>query len=156
MAVRDFKKFFKRKDLNHLIGECPKPPRDKNQRDFIGGHWSDTGEEDEEKNKDETCLMAQASSEVHSESSYFGDENSSIDDHTLDSLYHELCKLSLKPITKNKHLKTIRTRLENEILELNKKIKKLKKNKEINVGCTMCHNLNIENKKLKEKASKLT
>ncbi|GJU74556.1 retrovirus-related pol polyprotein from transposon TNT 1-94 [Tanacetum coccineum] len=70
MAVRDFKKFFKRRgrfvrhprnekktfqrsrddknskserkcfrcgDPNHLLGECPKPPRDKNQRAFVGG-----------------------------------------------------------------------------------------------------------------------
>ncbi|GJU10817.1 zf-CCHC domain-containing protein [Tanacetum coccineum] len=70
IAVKDFKKFFKRRgifvrqprndkktfqrsrddkngkserkcfrceDLNHLIGECPKPPRDKNQRAFVGG-----------------------------------------------------------------------------------------------------------------------
>ncbi|GJT49486.1 zf-CCHC domain-containing protein [Tanacetum coccineum] len=70
MAVKDFKKFFKRRgrfvrqsqndkkifqrsrddknsksdrkcfrcgDLNHLIGECSKPPRDKNQRAFVGG-----------------------------------------------------------------------------------------------------------------------
>ncbi|GJT23220.1 retrovirus-related pol polyprotein from transposon TNT 1-94 [Tanacetum coccineum] len=49
MAVRDFKKFFKRR-------ECPKPPKDKNQRAFAGGSWSDSGEEDEEKAKDETCL----------------------------------------------------------------------------------------------------
>ncbi|GJW88582.1 zf-CCHC domain-containing protein [Tanacetum coccineum] len=82
MAVRDFKKFFKRRgrfvrqpqndkktfqrsrddkngkserkcfrcgDLNHLIGECPKPPRDKNQRAFVGGSWSDSGEENDEK-----------------------------------------------------------------------------------------------------------
>ncbi|GJR57018.1 hypothetical protein Tco_1499180 [Tanacetum coccineum] len=36
MAVRFFKKFFKRRgrcgDPNHLIGECLKPPKDKNQR----------------------------------------------------------------------------------------------------------------------------
>ncbi|GJX05490.1 retrovirus-related pol polyprotein from transposon TNT 1-94 [Tanacetum coccineum] len=68
MAVRDFKKFFKRRgrfgDPNHLIGECPKPPKDKNQRAFIKGSWSDSGEEDDEKAKDETCLMAQASSEI--------------------------------------------------------------------------------------------
>ncbi|GKC83062.1 zf-CCHC domain-containing protein, partial [Tanacetum coccineum] len=70
MAVRDFKKFFKRKgifvrqprndkktfqrsqddkngksdrkcfrcgDPNHLIGECLSPPKDKNQRAFVGG-----------------------------------------------------------------------------------------------------------------------
>ncbi|GKE18377.1 zf-CCHC domain-containing protein, partial [Tanacetum coccineum] len=77
MAVRDFKKFFKRRGRfvrqpyderksfqrgkddkndkserkcfrcgypNHLIGECPKPPRNKNQRAFVGGSWSDSGE----------------------------------------------------------------------------------------------------------------
>nr|GEX15415.1 retrovirus-related Pol polyprotein from transposon TNT 1-94 [Tanacetum cinerariifolium] len=37
---------------------------DKNQRAFIGGSWSDSGEEDYEKVKDETCLMAHASSEI--------------------------------------------------------------------------------------------
>ncbi|GJT93420.1 retrovirus-related pol polyprotein from transposon TNT 1-94 [Tanacetum coccineum] len=58
MTVRDFKKFFKKRGR-----ECPKPPRDKNQRAFFGGSWSDSGEEDDEKVKDETCLMAQASSE---------------------------------------------------------------------------------------------
>ncbi|GJZ12618.1 retrovirus-related pol polyprotein from transposon TNT 1-94 [Tanacetum coccineum] len=56
MAVRDFKKFFKRR-------ECPKPPKDKNQRAFVGGSWSDSGEEDDEKVKYETCLIAHASSE---------------------------------------------------------------------------------------------
>ncbi|GJR48194.1 reverse transcriptase domain-containing protein [Tanacetum coccineum] len=97
MAVRDFKKFFKRRgrymrqprndkktfqrshddknskadrkcfrcgDPNHLIGECPKPPKDKNQRAFVGGSWSDSSEEDDEKDKDVTCLVAQASSEI--------------------------------------------------------------------------------------------
>ncbi|GJS82694.1 retrovirus-related pol polyprotein from transposon TNT 1-94 [Tanacetum coccineum] len=63
MAVRDFKKFFKRRGR------------------------SDSGEEDDEKAKDETCLMAQASNEVCSDYSYFSDENSSIDDFTLDNEY---------------------------------------------------------------------
>ncbi|GJS25820.1 retrovirus-related pol polyprotein from transposon TNT 1-94 [Tanacetum coccineum] len=100
MAVRYFKKFFKRigrfvrqprndkktfqrsrddkngksdrkcfrcGDLNHLIGECPKPPKDKNQRAFVGGSWSDSDEEDDEKVKNETCLVAQASSELKEE-----------------------------------------------------------------------------------------
>ncbi|GJW99035.1 zf-CCHC domain-containing protein [Tanacetum coccineum] len=135
MAVRDFKKFFKRRgrfvrqprndkktfqtsqddknnksdrkcfrcgEPNHLIGECPKPPNDKNQRAFIGGSWSDSGEEDDEKAKDDTCLVDQASSEVRSESSYFCDENSSIDEFILDIEYDKLCKMSLKIITKNK------------------------------------------------------
>nr|GEX77830.1 zf-CCHC domain-containing protein/DUF4219 domain-containing protein/UBN2 domain-containing protein [Tanacetum cinerariifolium] len=86
MALRVFKKFFKRRgrfvrqprndkktfqrsrdgknnksdrkcfrcgDLNHLIGECPKPPKDKNKRAFIEGSWSDSGEEDDEKKGDD-------------------------------------------------------------------------------------------------------
>ncbi|GKD60455.1 retrovirus-related pol polyprotein from transposon TNT 1-94 [Tanacetum coccineum] len=64
MAVRDNKKLFKCGDPNHLIGECPKPPKNKNQRAFIRGSWSDSGEEDDVKVKDETCLVAQASSET--------------------------------------------------------------------------------------------
>ncbi|GKB30201.1 hypothetical protein Tco_0869602 [Tanacetum coccineum] len=44
-------------------------------------------EEEDEKTKDKTCLMAHASNEVHPESSYFSDENSSIDDIILDSQY---------------------------------------------------------------------
>nr|GEZ64264.1 copia protein [Tanacetum cinerariifolium] len=92
MAVKEFKKFFKRRgrfvrqprdkrkpfqrskndkngkseikcfrcgDPNHLIEECPKSPRSNNQRAFIGGAWSDSGEDEEEKAKDETCLVAQ-------------------------------------------------------------------------------------------------
>ncbi|GJS06458.1 retrovirus-related pol polyprotein from transposon TNT 1-94 [Tanacetum coccineum] len=42
----------------------PKPPKDKNQRAFVGGSWSDSGEEDDEKVNNETCLVAQASSEI--------------------------------------------------------------------------------------------
>ncbi|GJT47232.1 hypothetical protein Tco_0955947 [Tanacetum coccineum] len=69
MAVKEFKKFSKdEKDLcgdpNHLIGECPKSPRNNNQRAFIGGAWNDSGEYEEEKTKDETCLVAQASNEI--------------------------------------------------------------------------------------------
>nr|GEW85435.1 alpha/beta hydrolases superfamily protein [Tanacetum cinerariifolium] len=58
------RKCFRCEDSNHLIGECPNPPRNKNQRAFVGGSWSDTGEDEEEKAKDKTCLMAQASNEV--------------------------------------------------------------------------------------------
>ncbi|GKB07612.1 retrovirus-related pol polyprotein from transposon TNT 1-94 [Tanacetum coccineum] len=65
MAVRDFKKFFKRR------GRFVRQPRndkktfqrsrdDKNHK----GSWSDSNEEDDEKVKDETCLMAQASNEI--------------------------------------------------------------------------------------------
>ncbi|GKD99951.1 hypothetical protein Tco_1387935, partial [Tanacetum coccineum] len=67
IAVRDFKKFFKKGgrcgDPNHLIGEYPKPPRSKDQSAFVEGTWSDSGEDEEEKTKDETCLVSQASNE---------------------------------------------------------------------------------------------
>ncbi|GJW39248.1 zf-CCHC domain-containing protein [Tanacetum coccineum] len=90
------RKCFRCGDPNHLIGECPKPPKDKNQRAFVRGSWSDSGEEDDEKAKDKTCLVAQASNEVFSDCSYFSDENSSIDDFTLDIEYDKLCKMNLK------------------------------------------------------------
>ncbi|GJW06539.1 retrovirus-related pol polyprotein from transposon TNT 1-94 [Tanacetum coccineum] len=188
MAVRDFKKFFKRRgrfvrqprndkktfqrsrddknrkserkcfrcgDPNHLIGECPKPPRDKNQRAFVGGSWSDSDEEDDEKIQDETCLVAQAPNEVCSESSYFSDENSSIDDLALDNEYDKLCKMSLMIITKNKRLKAIRNSLENELRELKDRLSTLEKNKGVDLDCAKCHTLKIENEKLKEESTRL-
>ncbi|GKA59262.1 hypothetical protein Tco_0758575, partial [Tanacetum coccineum] len=57
------RKCFRCGDSDNLIGECPKPPRDKNQKAFVRGYWSDSGEEDNEKAKDETCLMSHASNE---------------------------------------------------------------------------------------------
>ncbi|GJZ79291.1 hypothetical protein Tco_0644128, partial [Tanacetum coccineum] len=69
MAVRDFKKFFKRRgrfcgDINHFIGECPKQSNYQNQKAFVGGSWSDSDEDEEEKTKDEKRLMAKASYKV--------------------------------------------------------------------------------------------
>ncbi|GJU80584.1 retrovirus-related pol polyprotein from transposon TNT 1-94 [Tanacetum coccineum] len=124
IAVRDFKKFFKRR-------ECPKPPKDKNQRAFARGCWSDSGEEDDEKAKDETY------------------------DLTLDNEYDKLCKMCLKIITKNKRLKAIRNSL-NELSELKLKLSTLEKNKGVDLECTKCQFLRIENEKLKEEAIKLT
>ncbi|GJY35638.1 hypothetical protein Tco_0421016 [Tanacetum coccineum] len=188
MAVRDLKKFFKKRgrfvrqprndkktfqrsrddkngkndrkgfrcgDPNHLIRECSKPPKDKNQRVFVGGSWSDSGEEDDEKVKNETCLVAHASSEVCSESSYFSDENSSIDGLALDNEYDKLCKISLKIITKNKRLKATRNNLENELRELKDKLSTLEKNKEVDIDCAKCHTLKIENEKLKDESTRL-
>nr|GEZ57474.1 zf-CCHC domain-containing protein/UBN2 domain-containing protein [Tanacetum cinerariifolium] len=94
MAVRNYKKFFRRKgkfvrqpreekksfrqrdekgksdrkcfrfdDPNHLIGNCPKPPRNKDKKALIEGSWSDSENDAEEKTNDETCLMAQSSNE---------------------------------------------------------------------------------------------
>ncbi|GKC63075.1 retrovirus-related pol polyprotein from transposon TNT 1-94, partial [Tanacetum coccineum] len=189
VAVRDFKKLFKRRGRfvrqpqndkktfqrsrddkhgksdkkcfrcsvpNHLIRECPKPPKYKNQIAFVGGSWSVSGEEDDEKAKDETCPVAQASNEVCSDSSYFSDENSSIDDLALDNEYDKLCKMSLKIITKNKRLKVVRNSLENELSKLKEKLSTFEKNKGVDLECTKCQLLRIENEKLKEEAIKLT
>ncbi|GJU31329.1 hypothetical protein Tco_1174918 [Tanacetum coccineum] len=112
MAVREFKKSFKIRgrcgDPNHVIRECPKPPRSKNQRAFVGGTWSDSGEDEEEKTKDETCLVAQASIEGLSKTEFYSDDLSSIDELDLDSEYNRLCKLGLKVMSKNKSLKLIK------------------------------------------------
>ncbi|GJU62923.1 hypothetical protein Tco_1244758 [Tanacetum coccineum] len=51
-------------DPSHFIGECSKPPKNNDQRAFIGGAWSDNGEDEVEKTKDETCLVAQAPDEI--------------------------------------------------------------------------------------------
>ncbi|GKE85357.1 zf-CCHC domain-containing protein, partial [Tanacetum coccineum] len=109
MAVRDFKKFFKRRgrfvrqphddrkvsqrnkddkngkgerkcfkcgDSNHLIGECLKLSRSYNQRA-----------------KDEKCIMAKALNEVLSETEFFSEDQSSLDEKDLDNEYNRLCKI---------------------------------------------------------------
>nr|GEV79730.1 zf-CCHC domain-containing protein/UBN2 domain-containing protein [Tanacetum cinerariifolium] len=38
---KSVQKCFRCGDLNHLIGDCPKPPRNKDQKAFIRGSWSD-------------------------------------------------------------------------------------------------------------------
>ncbi|GJU49672.1 putative reverse transcriptase domain-containing protein [Tanacetum coccineum] len=53
MAIKEFKKFICG-DPNHLVGECLKLPKNNDQRAFIGGAWSDNGEDEVEKTKDET------------------------------------------------------------------------------------------------------
>ncbi|GKB74297.1 retrovirus-related pol polyprotein from transposon TNT 1-94 [Tanacetum coccineum] len=87
------------------------------------------GEEDDEKVKDETCLVAHASSEVCSESSYFSDENSSIDDIALDNEYDNL--------------------------EIKDKLSTLEKNKGVDLDCAKCHVLQIDNEKLKDESTRL-
>ncbi|GJT66681.1 copia protein [Tanacetum coccineum] len=147
MAVRDFKKFFKRR------GRSVRQPRndkktfqrsrddknDKNQRAFVEGSWSDSGEEDDEK-----VISVE-----------YTDKNSSIDDLALDNEYDKLCKMSLKIITKNKRLKATRNSLENKLRELKAKLSTLEKNKGVDLDCVKCHTLKIENEKLKEESTRL-
>ncbi|GJX19895.1 zf-CCHC domain-containing protein [Tanacetum coccineum] len=188
MAVRDFKKFFKRRgrfvrqpheerksfqrnkddkngkgerkcfkcgDPNHLIGECPKLSKYQNQKAFVGGSWSDSDEDEEEKTKDEKCLMAKASNEVLSETEYFSDDQSSLDENDLDSEYSRLCKIGLKVMAKNKTLKQAKIELENEALKLKDKLSRLEKGKEVNEECKLCQDLKFENEKLRKEISRL-
>ncbi|GJZ81163.1 hypothetical protein Tco_0646157 [Tanacetum coccineum] len=177
MAGRNFKKFFRRKgkfvrqpreekksfqqrdekkgksnrkcfrcgDPNHLIGDSTKPPRNKDQKAFIGGSCSDSENKAEDKTNNETCLMVQLSNEVTLDSSHYSDNASSFDDDSMQIKYDNLCEISLKIINKNKILKTKR-----DLLKLNEKIKKLKRNKEIDIMCESCQELKLENTKLKE------
>ncbi|GKB79190.1 retrovirus-related pol polyprotein from transposon TNT 1-94 [Tanacetum coccineum] len=89
----------------------------------------------EDKTNDETCLMAQSSNEVTLNSSHYSDDASSLDNDSMQIEYDSLCEISLKIINKNKILKTKRDLLEKEILELNEKIKKLKRSKEVEIAC---------------------
>ncbi|GJX59497.1 zf-CCHC domain-containing protein [Tanacetum coccineum] len=74
-------------DPNHLIGDCPKPSRNKDQKAFIGGSWSDSENDAEDKTNDETCLMAQLSNEVTLNSSYYSDNASSLDNDNMQIEY---------------------------------------------------------------------
>ncbi|GJZ02881.1 zf-CCHC domain-containing protein [Tanacetum coccineum] len=135
---------------NHLIGNCPKPSHNKDQKAFIGGFWRDSENDAEDKTNDKTCLMAQSSNEVTLNSSCYSDNASSLDNDNMQIEYDSVCEISLKIIYKNKILKTKRDLLEKEILELNQKIKKLERSKEIKIACKSCDELKLENAKLKE------
>ncbi|GJW56005.1 hypothetical protein Tco_0102736 [Tanacetum coccineum] len=111
---------------------------------------SDSENDAEIKTNDETCLMAQSSNEVTLNSSYYSDNASSLDNDSMQIEYDNLCEISLKIINKNKNLKTKRDLLEKEVLELNEKIKKLERSKEIDITCKLCQELKLENAIFKE------
>ncbi|GJU62773.1 zf-CCHC domain-containing protein [Tanacetum coccineum] len=183
MAVRDLKKFFRRRrkffrqphddkkdfrtvkedkrgkvdrkcfkcgDPNHFISDCPKHSYN-DQKAFIGGSWSDS-DEDEDLKKDDIRLMAHDSNEVHSDTLYYS--SSSLDDETLQNEYKKLCKISLRIINKNRHLKSKNEILDNEVFELKEKLKRLKKNKAISEECKSCIDVHSENDSLASKLDK--
>nr|GEY33856.1 retrotransposon protein [Tanacetum cinerariifolium] len=59
----DFKKFYKRRGKFVTQSRNDKKTFQRS-RDDKNGSWRDSGEEDDEKVKEETCLVAQASSEI--------------------------------------------------------------------------------------------
>ncbi|GJT15265.1 retrovirus-related pol polyprotein from transposon TNT 1-94 [Tanacetum coccineum] len=163
MAVRDFKKFFRRigkfvrqphdrkikedkkekvyhrcfkcVDPNHFISDYPKHSYS-DQKAFVVGCWSDS--EDDSK-KEEICLMALDNSEVLSDTLYYS--SSSLDNDLLQNEYDKLRKISLRIINKNKHLKAKNEVLKNETCDLRKRVEQLERNKEISLECESCVNL---------------
>ncbi|GKB94892.1 zf-CCHC domain-containing protein, partial [Tanacetum coccineum] len=83
MKSKSDRKFFRCGDPNHLIGDCPKPLQIKDQKVFVGGCWSDSKNEAEDKTNDKTCLMAQSSNEVTLDSYHYSDNASSFDDDNM-------------------------------------------------------------------------
>ncbi|GJZ80479.1 zf-CCHC domain-containing protein [Tanacetum coccineum] len=183
MAVRDFNKFFRRRgkfvrqphddkrafrkakedkkgkvdqkcfrcgDRNHFISDCPKHSYI-DQKAFVGGSWSDS-DEDGDLKKDEICLMAHESNEVYSDTYYYS--SYSLDDKTLQNKYNKLCKISLKVINKNKHLKTKIKLLDNEVFKLKERLKKIEKNKAISEECKSCIDLRTKNESLVSKLAR--
>ncbi|GJR85579.1 hypothetical protein Tco_0209590 [Tanacetum coccineum] len=129
MAVRNFKKFFRRK------GKFIRKPREE-KKSFR--------QRDEKKGKsdwkyfrcsDPNHLIAKMTPKTK------------LTTKLVSWLNHQM---SLKIINKNKILKDKRDLLENEILELNKKIKKLERSKENEFACKSCEELKSKNAKLKE------
>ncbi|GJW19726.1 hypothetical protein Tco_0027162 [Tanacetum coccineum] len=165
MAVRDFKKFFKRRGrfVRQLRNDKKTLQRSRDEKNSksdrkcfrcddpiillenVQNHQKIGTKE----------LLSEALGAIAVKKMMRSDENSSIDDLALDNEYDKLCKMSLKIITKNKRLKATRNNLENELKELKDKLSTLEKNKGVDLDCAKCHTLKIENEKLKEESTRL-
>ncbi|GJT03120.1 hypothetical protein Tco_0824289 [Tanacetum coccineum] len=139
MAVRDFKKFFKRRE--NALDVATRIILLEN----VQNHRKIRTKE----------ILSEALRPIAVMKMMKSDENSSINDIALDNEYDKLCKMSLKIITKNKKLKATRNSLENELKELKDKLSTLEKNKGVDLDCAMCHILKIENDKLKDESTRL-
>ena len=87
--------------------------------------------------------------EVLSDNSYYSSlsqENESRQDE-----YDKLCKMSLRIINKNKHLKAKNESLKTTINSLKTKIDSLEKGKQVSVDCKTCDELKVEVNSLKLK-----
>ncbi|GJS49391.1 hypothetical protein Tco_0599512 [Tanacetum coccineum] len=109
-----------------------------NQKAFVGGSWSDSDEDEEEKKNDKKCLMAKASNDVLSETEYFSDDQSSLDENDLDNEYSRLCKIGLKVMAKNKILKQAKIKLEmkSKIFKIKRLIILVRKGRKVNEECS--------------------
>nr|GEX12082.1 zf-CCHC domain-containing protein/UBN2 domain-containing protein [Tanacetum cinerariifolium] len=128
MAMRDFKKFFRRR------GKFVRQPHD-DKKSFRKIKEEKKGNEDrrcfkceDDSKKDEICLMVLDNNEVLFDTPYYS--SLSLDSESLKNEYNKLCKISLRITNKNKHLKAINELLNNEACALRKRIDQLEKNKE--------------------------
>ncbi|GKC44773.1 zf-CCHC domain-containing protein, partial [Tanacetum coccineum] len=146
MAAKEDKKedrrCFKCGDPNHFISDCPKNSFN-DRKVFVVGCWSDSGDD-----KEEICLMAHEN-EVLSDTPY--DSSSSLDNESRQNEYDKLCKVSLRIINKNKHLKAKNELLQRNVDELKIKLELIEKNKEISNKSDICNKLEIEINSLKLK-----
>ncbi|GKD00153.1 zf-CCHC domain-containing protein, partial [Tanacetum coccineum] len=171
MAIRDFKKFFTRRgkfirqphddkknfrkikedkkekedrrcfkceDPNHFISDCPKHSYN-DQKAFIVGCWRDN--EDDSK-KEEICLMALDNNEVLFDTPYYS--SSPLDSESLQNKYNKLCKISLRIINKNKHLRAKNKLLRNKTCGLRKRVEQQERNKGACLKCESCDDLQSE------------
>ena len=153
LAVRDFKKFFRRRGKFVRQPKEDKKSFQKDREDKKGKgerkcfRCGDTSHLIREcpkppKNKSQSAFVSGAWSDSEndddeqkndeialmaqdSDEVHYDSSCSSIDDDTLQNEYNKLCELSLKIINKNKFLKTKRKFLENEVYELREKAKRL-------------------------------
>nr|GEV53320.1 zinc knuckle CX2CX4HX4C [Tanacetum cinerariifolium] len=91
MAVRDFKKFFKRRGRFVRKTHDERKSVQKYQEATIKERLLEdhgVNEDKEEKTKVKKCLMAKASNEVLSETEFFSDYQSSLDEKDLDNEYN--------------------------------------------------------------------
>ncbi|GJU62594.1 zf-CCHC domain-containing protein [Tanacetum coccineum] len=168
MAVKDFKKFFRRRgkfvcqpyDDKKNFQKLKEDKKEKDdQRCFKCGdpnHFiSDCpkhsfndqkafivrcwSDSGDDCKKEEICLMALDNNEVLSDTTYYS--SSSIDNESWGNEYDKLCKISLRIINKNKQLKAKNEVLKREACELKAKVEQLERNKEISLEYESCVDL---------------
>ncbi|GJU35419.1 copia protein [Tanacetum coccineum] len=137
MVVRDFKKFFR------IRGKFVRQPHD-DKKNFQKikeekKEKEDRSDSEDDSKKEEICLMTLDNNEVLSDTLYCS--SSSLDNESLQNEYDKLCKISLRIINKNKHLKAKNEVLKNKTCDLRKRVKQLERNKEISLECESCVNL---------------
>ncbi|GJY98398.1 hypothetical protein Tco_0515308 [Tanacetum coccineum] len=147
MAVRDFKKFFRRR------GKFVRQPYD-DKKELPKNQGREKGRSKmlqvcgDDSKKEEICLMGH-SNEVLSDNLYYS--SSSLDNESRQNEYDKLGQISLRIINKNKRLKAKNESLKKTINELKTKLDILEKGRETSSNCDACDELRLEVNSLKLK-----